>query len=327
MIVVRIYEVPNSYVSSGGNVNVINTFEMRVTDDDPFLNATPASDPGAPQNIVVTGQPPVDSYNFLFDDNIRWRNPGGWQNETVKTFQLVIDGQTRSFIMNNAGGEIAGMQPGSEISLQSYATFTPPPYSAFPCFVAGTLIETAEGLLPVEALRPGMRVRTRDHGPRPLLWVGASRLGGRLLAMRPDLGPVLVRAGAMGQGRPQRDLLVSPQHRILLSGAGIELRFGHPEMLAPAAALVGLPGIERAPRRAGVEYWHLLFDGHEILYSEGLETESFLPAGTIRDAMAPTQRAEIMALLPGLEEGDAPFPPARPILRAFEARSLIPRAA
>ena len=46
-----------------------------------------------------------------------------------------------------------------------------------PCLVAGTLVETARGRVPVEALRPGDRVRTRDHGLRPLLWRGATEDG------------------------------------------------------------------------------------------------------------------------------------------------------
>ena len=41
--------------------------------------------------------------------------------------------------------------------------------------------------------------------------------GARLYAM-PHLRPIRFRAGALGQGRPEDDLLVSPQHRMLVQG-------------------------------------------------------------------------------------------------------------
>lgn len=318
---ITIYEVPNSYVASGGTATISNVLTMVISDDDAILNPTAASDPGAPQTITVGGSP-ASAYNFIYTDQIRWRRPGGWQNEDVITFQLVIAGVTRSFIMNNEGNSIGAMRAGSQIELQSFTNFTGLPYTNFPCFVAGTLIEAEDGPRAVETLRPGDLVRTLDHGLQPLRWVGKSRLGPRELTARPDMAPICIRAGALGEQLPWRDLMVSPQHRVLLRGWEVELNFAQAEALAPAVALLACPGVSRVQASA-VVYVHLMFDRHEIVFSEGLPSESFRFGATIRDGMDEAQRDEIAALFPDLlDDGADGLPAARPILRPVEARSL-----
>ncbi|MCC6007235.1 MAG: Hint domain-containing protein [Rhodobacteraceae bacterium] len=325
MINVTIYEVSNSYVSAGSDTSILGLFQMTITDDDPFLHANEAIDPGSPQNITVAGQGAVTAYQFVYDDVIRWRNPGGWKNETVKTFQLVIDNQVRSFIMNDSGGSISGMQVGSQVQLRSFSDFTTIPYSAFPCFVSGTLIDTAEGPLPVEVLRPGDLIITMDNGARPLRWVGASRVSRARLHAEPDLAPVRLEAGSMGGGLPLRPLQVSPQHRVLLQGWQLALHFGLEAGLAPARGLLGWPGVTQQAPEGDVTYWHLMFDRHEVIFSEGLPTESFYLGETIRRGLPPQQLGEILRLFPDLAE--APQEPARPLLRVNETRSLSPQAA
>lgn len=78
------------------------------------------------------------------------------------------------------------------------------------CFVAGTLIETADGPRPVEALQPGDLVLTRDHGLQPLVWVGQSQIDAARLDSCPNLRPIVIEPGALGRGLPQRPLTVSP---------------------------------------------------------------------------------------------------------------------
>ena len=84
------------------------------------------------------------------------------------------------------------------------------------CFARGTRIETPRGAVAVEDLRPGDLVLTRDRGAQPLRWVGSSRVDGGTLASTPRLRPIRIRAGALGRHAPAQDLLVSPQHRILV---------------------------------------------------------------------------------------------------------------
>ncbi len=191
-----------------------------------------------------------------------------------------------------------------------------------PCFTPGTLIGTPRGSIRVEALRVGDLVLTRDGGAQPLRWIGTRWLSAAALAAQPTLVPVRIAAGALGAGLPERDLLVSPQHRVLVSGPRTELCFGDDEVLVAAIHLVGLPGITRAGG-AGVQYLHLMFDRHEIIRSDGAWTESFQPGCRTLGGMDKAQRAEIAALFPDLEHHGARFAAARRSLKAHEARVLF----
>lgn len=200
---------------------------------------------------------------------------------------------------------------------------TPASTYATPCFTPGTLIDTPHGSVAVEALLPGDRVLTRDHGPQRLVWVGAVTLSAQALAARPELAPVRIAKDAFGAGRPVRDLTVSPQHRILLEDARAELLFDAPEVLVPAIALVNDTTIQRAPRTQPVTYIHLLFATHQIVTSDGLPTESFLPGPMTLPGMSGAAQAELYALFPQLEADLASFgPPARPVISAKQARAL-----
>lgn len=187
--------------------------------------------------------------------------------------------------------------------------------SSIPCFVAGTLIETPTGEVPVEALMPGDLVLTRDDGPQPLRWIGA-----RTVAAQGDFAPILIHAGSYGS---HRDLMVSPQHRILLRDAYAELLFGEGEVLVAAKDLVNDRSVQRHPG-GDVTYVHLLFDRHQVIYSEGLATESFLPGPQTTHLFEQPVMQEICALFPELdpETGLGYGPAARPSLKAFEGQLL-----
>ncbi len=190
-----------------------------------------------------------------------------------------------------------------------------------PCFTPGTRIATQRGDVPVEALLPGDLVQTRDSGMQPLRWIGRRTLGASELDAAPTLAPVRIAAGALGPGLPARDLTVSPQHRVLVSGALPELLFGDDEVLVAAVHLVGCPGIDWLDVDE-VTYLHLLFDRHEIVLSDGLWSESFQPGDRTLAGMDAAQRAEIGALFPTLD-AVIDFASARRSLKAHEARVLF----
>lgn len=193
-----------------------------------------------------------------------------------------------------------------------------------PCFTPGTLIETATGSRPVEQIVAGDRVLTRDNGYRTVRWVGVKRVDGAWLASMPKLAPVLIRAGALGPARPARDMMVSPQHRMLLTGARAEMLFGEREVLVPAIHLVGQPGVSRAAPQE-VTYIHLLFDHHEIVLSDGCWSESFQPGACALAGLGSAQQQELYALFPELEGQICAgrWPGARRSLRGHEARVLL----
>ena len=206
---------------------------------------------------------------------------------------------------------------GLEFVNPDYDVSTP---AVVPCFAAGTLIATFRGPRAVEWLRPGDRVITRDHGPQPLVWVGRRRLGRAVLRDRPEFRPVRIRAGCLGHGLPERDLVVSPQHRVLVATPLTEMMFGAAEVLVAAKHLLGLPGVTSAGV-GPVTYVHLACASHQIVRAEGAWTESFQPGDLSRFAFDAGQRAELAALFAG---GDGTA--ARPSLRRHEAALLLTSA-
>lgn len=190
-----------------------------------------------------------------------------------------------------------------------------------PCFVAGTLIETAHGPRPVETLRPGDQIVTRDHGLQPLLWTG-----GRLIDLTaPDarcFRPIRLRAGALGPGVPSKDLLLSPMHRVLIRDPMVELLFGQEEILCSAKGLVNGQTIawESAPK---VSYHHLLFDEHQVVTSSGCESESFYPGHVGLDAFQEAGREEVFNIFPELRGLPSAYgKTAREIAKRHEALML-----
>ncbi|NUB43318.1 Hint domain-containing protein [Fertoebacter nigrum] len=196
--------------------------------------------------------------------------------------------------------------------------------SIVPCFTPGSLILTDRGEVPVEDLEPGDRVLTRDNGYQVIRWAGSRRLGRADLLAQPHMNPVLIRAGALGDALPERDMQVSPQHRMLITGPRAEMFFGEHEVLVAATHLVGLTGVARiAPR--DVTYIHLMFDRHEIIRADGAWSESFQPGELTLNGIGAAQRAEILALFPqlGRPEGLVAYASARLSLKRHEAALLF----
>ncbi|MBY5970728.1 Hint domain-containing protein [Ferrimonas balearica] len=191
------------------------------------------------------------------------------------------------------------------------------------CFAPGSLIATMRGEVPVEQLREGDRVITRDNGMQELRWIGRRDLGPRELATMPHLQPVLVRAGALGHGLPHTDLVVSPQHRMLIRSDRASLLYEESEVLVAAKDLVGMPGVERLTNRK-VTYLHLLFDQHEVILANGAWSESFQPGDYSMKTLDRAQRAEIHYLFPELAAPRAltGFSAARRSLKKHEAEVL-----
>jgi hypothetical protein len=191
------------------------------------------------------------------------------------------------------------------------------------CFTPGTRLATPHGPRLIETLRDGELILTKDNGPQPVLWRGERRLSGARLHAQPGLRPVRLSGGVLGQGRPDADLLVSPHHRLLVQGAAAQALFGSPEVLVRADALVNGHSIrvERAPRE--LRYVHVLLAQHDIVWANGLETESFHPAQADLRLIAPAEREALLRLMPGLDLApDRYGPEARRSLSPAEAAIL-----
>ncbi|MDG1431162.1 MAG: Hint domain-containing protein, partial [Paracoccaceae bacterium] len=118
------------------------------------------------------------------------------------------------------------------------------------------------------------------------------------------------------------DLLVSPQHRMLISGVQAELLFGAPEVLVAAKHLLGMAGVSEAPQTI-VTYFHLMLDRHQILFAEGAETESFYASDQGLSTISTHCKARLFEAFPHLESDVAAYgETARPCLKSHEARLL-----
>ncbi len=235
---------------------------------------------------------------IIFDDAI---DPTGTSGESGKVI----------FYKDAAQTEIAGELIFKEIE------------NVIPCFTPGTLIATPRGEVPVEKLRVGDRVITRDNGIQEIRWVGNRTLDRAELAQNPNFKPILVKKGSLGHGLPERDMVVSPQHRLLIANQMTELYFNETEVLVPAKHLINKWGITQL-ETLRTTYIHFMFDQHEVVLSNGSWTESFQPGEQTMSDMGEQVRSEIFALFPELKTkaGIENYAAARRSLKAHEAQLL-----
>ena len=169
------------------------------------------------------------------------------------------------------------------------------------CFTPGTRISTPEGLIPIEHLREGDLVQTKDNGAQPIRWIGSRHMTGARLFAMPHLRPIRIHSGHFLQDLPDQDLIVSPQHRILIKGPVARELFNTPEVLVAAKDLINGETITVDLKLREVTYIHLLLDRHQVMWANGVETESFHPASAALSTLDETDRIRLLATHPELE--------------------------
>ena len=190
------------------------------------------------------------------------------------------------------------------------ATLKASDFESVVCFAEGTRIATPRGEVPVEQLRAGDLVVTAHGGAalRPLIWIGRTRVNVARHPNRAKVAPVLVTAGALGEGVPFRDLRVSPEHALYLDGR-----------LVPAHLLVNGTTILQENWRGEVTYYHLELEAHGLVISDGAVSESYFDDGNRHlfentgvarlavdfAAHRPSGRYAAAACAPLVSEGDA----------------------
>jgi hypothetical protein len=168
------------------------------------------------------------------------------------------------------------------------------------CFTQGTRIRTEDGEKLVEHLSPGDYVQTKDDGMQEILWTGQRRMSGARLHAMPELRPVRIRYNALGYDIPDSDLLVSPHHRIIFSGAKAQALFNQSEVLVAAHDLINDSSVFVDHAVQEVTYHHILLANHQVLWANGVATESYHPASTSLETIEDNQRGALLELFPDL---------------------------
>ncbi|RLJ60293.1 Hint domain-containing protein [Litoreibacter meonggei] len=180
-------------------------------------------------------------------------------------------------------------------------------------FGRGTRITMSDGSqCPVEQLKTGDRVLTRDNGMQDIRWVGNRTVQGA-----GDFAPVVISQGAMGNAE---DITVSQQHRMLVSDWRAEVMVGSRDVLISAIDLVNDDTI--FIRKGGfVEYTQLVFDQHQILYAEGVPTESLHMSKQILKNLPEDIATQVLQLFPDLPSSEPKF--SRVPLESKDAANLL----
>ena len=268
-----------------------------------------------------------------FDSGAAWTVAGTYtgfdSGQTIQSFAahdtLILDGfaATTHTYVSGIGLEL-GNATGNQITLDIPGTYltgnfivTDPPgnttISVVPCFAETTRILTMRGEVPVEQLTTGDTALLHDGTTAPITWIGHRTLD-CTRHPNPDLIlPVLIEAGALATGIPCRDLLLSPDHAILLQNH-----------LIPAKTLINGATIRQIPRRS-ITYYHVELAHHAALLAEATPCESYLDTGN-RGAFANAGTPVILHpdLAQTLRETTcfAPFTESGPIVEAVRAKTL-----
>jgi hypothetical protein len=287
--------VQTELVAISDNVNVypngVRTFDV-------LSNDVTDGPPGSLSVTHVNGQPIIVGGTVVLPTGqIVTLNPNG-------TLSVEGDGDTENFNFTYSVTD-------GTITDVGYVNAT-----SVPCFVAGTLIDTPSGPVPVERLRVGDLILTQDEGAQPLRWMGT-----RTVLAEGNFAPVYIAENSFGTHGAIR---VSPLHRVLVRDTLAELLFGEAEVLVAARDLIdGRNVVQKAG--GTVTYVHLMFDRHQVVFSDGLATESFLPGPQTTDLFERSAIGEICEIFPQLDphSGAGYSASARRTLRRFEADLLM----
>ena len=209
------------------------------------------------------------------------------------------NGLTSTNVGSTSGGESHQTYDGGS----TYSAQATPNSGTIPCYAPGTMIDTAQGPRAVETLQVGDLVMTLDHGPQPIRWVRSGEVP--LEDAEVDAKPVLIAAGALGGKLPAHDLIVSPQHRILVGGhRQLQGQFAT-EAFAPAKSLTTLRGIRHMKGKTKITWVHFACERHEVVTANGCLSESLLLGTMVVTGMTAAERQSVSDIF-----GPAPTPEA-----------------
>ena len=175
----------------------------------------------------------------------------------------------------------------------------------------------------------GDQVITMDHGAQVIAWVFGKHWSADDIQASPNLRPIKILKGCLGNGLPTRDLRLSRQHRVLVKGPIAQRMFNTPEVLVAAKDLLDLPGVSVEEPSSGVTYFHVMLSRHEVIIADGVPCESlYLGAEAIKSI--PTKQMDDLLSALGLTRRDLMHDDetqsaARALITGPRARKLVGR--
>lgn len=320
----RIFQVQT--INNGGTLSngaaIMDNDNSIVTDQYNFTElTTPAGDP------VILNHDTAVYYNatLTYTDGTTTTVAARIMQTTSNDLFLVPSVATAD-IDKLTAGPIRSLTLNSVSNSTSVALVQDRPVNAFvPCLAAGSMVRTANGDVAIEDLCVGDMVETRDHGMQAVRWIGSRKLTSDELGAMPNLHPIRIKAGALGADMPVSDLIVSPQHRMLVRSNIAQKMFATDEVLVAAKQLCQMDGIDIAADLEGVEYFHMLFENHEVIFANGAETESLFTGPEALKGVGKAAREEIFAIFPELENETYQPVAAREIVSGRMGRKLAVR--
>ena len=191
------------------------------------------------------------------------------------------------------------------------------------CFTHGCNILTAFGDIPIQNLQVGDLIHTVDNGLQPIRWIGSRDVTHTKMQIAPQAQPVCIKKNAFGPYMPAQDIWVSQQHQMLLETDDAKRLFGCDSVLAPAKALVNGETILLGDQAPEVQYIHIMFDEHQVVFVDGIPSESFYPSPSSLMSLSEDDRRWVFDLMPKLEAHPMSYgPTARPTVAFHKAQKL-----
>ncbi len=221
---------------------------------------------GVGNTLQIDGPPlPVTVLSgFVNGDTIALPGAAGGSIGTVASSA----GDTSVEILDSDGNDLGTLDLDGNYLLENLALDASGNFTTdqtAPCFCAGTWIEMRRGQKRVENLKIGDKVMTAAGAARPIKWIGRRSYNSRFVMGRKDILPICIKAGALDDNVPKRDLWISPNHAMYLD-----------DVLIEAKDLVNGVSIVQTEHADKIEYFHIELESHDVIIAEGALSESFI---------------------------------------------------
>lgn len=265
---------------------------VQITDDDPNLSSYFANDLN--ETITIGGATYTNArggtYQLTFTDS----------SGASHTEDLLLFSTGSNFIFIPLPG--SNFDTGSVVTgLGGWQNWTTGfAWTDVVCFTKGTEIATPTGARLIETLNIGDLVITHDNGLKPIKWIGKKKITGARQYAFAHLRPVKIKKDALGPNTPQKDIWLSPQHRVHHKSHQSAMQYGRNEVLIPAKGMINDTTIMTDNSLKTITYIHILFERHELVFADGLACESFHPGTLGIDAIDDAARTELFDIFPDL---------------------------